>query len=454
MRIDRLHIENFRKYANNDFAFHPQFNLVIGENGAGKTSLLEALAVVIGSWLLGIRGYDSRHIQKRDIRRETQFVGKRFVFRDFTPVKVEAWGEVASEPDVHWSRELGSRDYRSRTTYRNAARIRELAEMRGKDANEGKEVILPLISYYGADRLWALPPDSDRESSINAAQDFNRENSADSDADWFSDRFLGYRYSVDNRTDLKSLMRWMAYERRVEIDEEDQSPYLRTVLAAISRCLPEHVRRVRYSIRQETLMFDFDDGRIIPMSDLSDGYRTMIAIIGDIACKAVLLNPHLNEQAINETPGVVLIDELDQHLHPRWQRRIIEDLRRTFPNIQFICTTHSPFLIQSLREGKLIQLDDGDQDGDEYYDQSIEDIVENVQGVELPQKSQRYQAMMQAAEAYYAKLHETADQSDPQLVALRQRLDELTIPFGDDPAFSALLKFERETLAASKEGEK
>ncbi|SFZ78010.1 AAA family ATPase [Chitinimonas taiwanensis] len=356
MRIDRLHIENFRKYEKVDFKFHANFNLVIGENGAGKTSLLEALAVAIGSWLLGIRGYDSRHIQKRDIRRETQFIGKRFVLRDFAPVKVEAWGEVANKSNVHWSRELGSRDYRSRTTYRNAARIRELAEMCGKDANEGKEVILPLISYYGANRLWALPPDSDREPSRTTPQDFDREDAANGDADWFSDRFLGYRYSVDNRTDLKSLMRWMAYERRVELDEEDQSPYLRTVLSAINKCLPEHVKRVRYSIRQETLMCDFDDGRIIPMSDLSDGYRTMIAIIGDIAFKAVSLNPHFNELAISETPGVVLIDELDQHLHPRWQRRVITDLRRAFPKIQFICTTHSPQLIGQARADEIILL--------------------------------------------------------------------------------------------------
>ena len=65
----------------------------------------------------------------------------------------------------------------------------------------------------------------------------------------------------------------------------------------------------------------------------------------DIAKKAILLNPELNEKALEETPGVVTIDELDLHLHPKWQKRVIQDLKRTFPKIQFIATTHSPQLI-------------------------------------------------------------------------------------------------------------
>jgi predicted ATP-binding protein involved in virulence len=144
---------------------------------------------------------------------------------------------------------------------------------------------------------------------------------------------------------------------------------------------------------------------------------------------------------------------LDLHLHPKWQRTIIESLRSAFPRLQFICTTHSPFLIQSQRLGNLIQLDkEGDEEAaaEEFHRQSIEDIVEDVQGVELPQKSKRYLDMMEAAESYYRRLHEVADEADTELLSLKKRLDELTIPFGDDAAFAALLKYERGTVAASK----
>jgi predicted ATP-binding protein involved in virulence len=71
----------------------------------------------------------------------------------------------------------------------------------------------------------------------------------------------------------------------------------------------------------------------------------MLTLIGDLVRRVVMLNPHFGEKALLETPGVVLIDELDLHLHPKWQRRVIHDLKKTFPRVQFIATTHSPQLI-------------------------------------------------------------------------------------------------------------
>lgn len=94
-----------------------------------------------------------------------------------------------------------------------------------------------------------------------------------------------------------------------------------------------------------------------PFFNLSDGQRCMLAMVGDIAQKAAKLNPQFGNQVLFETPGVVLIDELDLHLHPRWQRQVISDLRRTFPKIQFICTTHSPQLIGQVKSEEIILLD-------------------------------------------------------------------------------------------------
>jgi hypothetical protein len=80
-------------------------------------------------------------------------------------------------------------------------------------------------------------------------------------------------------------------------------------------------------------------------SNLSDGQRIMLTLIGDLVRRIVMLNPHLGDRALLETPGVVLIDELDLHLHPKWQRRVIHDLKKTFPCLQFVATTHSPQLV-------------------------------------------------------------------------------------------------------------
>src|SRR6185437_3172472 len=113
---------------------------------------------------------------------------------------------------------------------------------------------------------------------------------------------------------------------------------------------------------------------------------------------------------------------------------------------QFIATTHSPFVIQSLRAGELINLDP--EEFGEYADKSIEDIAENVMGVDVPQKSERYRQMMDAAEAYFRLLRESGA-SAGDVDAAEQRLNELAAPFSDDPAFQALLKLERETQLGS-----
>jgi predicted ATP-binding protein involved in virulence len=114
---------------------------------------------------------------------------------------------------------------------------------------------------------------------------------------------------------------------------------------------------VVYDVAGDELLGVFADGRRLPFRLLSDGVRNMLALVADVARRAATLNPHLGADAARKTPGVVLIDEVDLHLHPRWQRRVLDDLRRTFPLVQFVATTHSPFIVQSLGPGELLTLD-------------------------------------------------------------------------------------------------
>ena len=139
------------------------------------------------------------------------------------------------------------------------------------------------------------------------------------------------------------------------------------------------------------------NGATLDISQLSDGERAFLAMVCDLGRRLSLANPLLENPL--RGAGVVLIDELELHLHPKWQREVRSKLRSVFPNIQFISTTHSPFVIQSLEPGELINLDP-EEFGD-YADQSIEDIAENVMGVEMPQKSERYRQMMVAAESTF-----------------------------------------------------
>lgn len=448
MRINELEIENFKLFAEQKFCFHPRFNLVIGENGSGKTSLLRAVAVALGGWAHAyIKDKNNlRPILNEEIR-EIE-IDKRFDKTKHTSIK--AYG-TAIVIDRYAQQKTGSaiwtrkRIEESKGTlihgdiqygYNNQTYYNLNFNQLGADIlnyiETGKSFSLPLIAFYECDRLWLPKNELNLESSAKAKYS----------------RFDPYVDCFHTGADHQAVGEWLLKHELASIQQQKETPILQSIRHAAKAAL-EGCTGLKFDFEQSRVMIEFEDGRTTPFEHLSDGQRTMLGLFCDLARRAAILNPHLEGDASTKTSGVVLIDELDLHLHPKWQRRIIEDLSRTFPKIQFICTTHSPFLIQSLRKGKLIQLD-GDTNI-EYHDLSIEDIVENVQGVELPQKSKRYLDMMAAAEAYYKKLHQCEDESDAELLQLRATLEELSIPFSDDPAFVAQLKFERDTVLAEKD---
>jgi len=178
---------------------------------------------------------------------------------------------------------------------------------------------------------------------------------------------------------------------------------------------------------------------VLPFTALSDGTRNYFAIVADIAFKCVTLNPHLKENALKETNGIILIDELDLHLHPDWQRRMIHSLKDIFPNVQFITTTHSPFLIQETALNQLVVLKKCAVDFvGSGIDLSIEDIAEEVQKVENPQWSKSRQKMFEVAKAYYKAVVEGKDTPE-----MKAELDQAMLPFAKDTAFYAITEQER-----------
>ena len=245
------------------------------------------------------------------------------------------------------------------------------------------------------------------------------------------------------RMKSKKIIQWFKTWELASLQQRRNLNTLSGVKEAIKHCM-EDWQEIQYDVLADELIAISKNDQILPFRMLSDGVKNMIAMVADIAYRCATLNPQFEANAAQLTPGIVIIDEIDLHLHPRWQRRIVEDLQRTFPNIQFFATTHSPFIIQSLRQGKLINLNDTPYS--EYEGQSIEDIAEYLMGIELPQYSQRKLSMLKAAEEYYKVLQEAEScvQNDPiRLEKLKERLDELSLPFSDNPAYHAFLNMER-----------
>lgn len=430
MKLLHLTLQNFRRYEAARFHFHQHFTVLIGNNGKGKTTVLDAAAMVLNTYFQGARlPTGGGNIGKADAR--FLFIEKEGqVFQEQkAEVSLNATAAINGSP-VSWQRDMGDRGGKAKALVRLGMQDRAMVK-------EGQSPDLPLLLYYGAGRLWNLHDDIETEKPTSQLD--------------------AYRYCLDPKSDQKAFEKWFKKLAYAELQKRSRIPATDVVRQAVMACIPGALD-FYHDTDYDALTIKLEKEGLVPFNSLSDGYRNMVGMVADIAHRAARLNPHHGIDAAVKTQGVVLIDEIDLHLHPRWQRRVVLDLKKAFPALQFIASTHSPFILQSLEPGEVIDLDQvwnleemaalpegvaAPGPGAAFTNRSIEDIVESVMRVPVPQRGQRYQDMHDAAKAYFAVL-ESADGADEvtrQL--LKQRLDELSAPFSDNVAYHAFLEMKR-----------
>jgi len=326
------------------FKFHDRLTLVVGENGSGKTSLLEGLSVALGGWLFGFDGLESqdrRNIIKAD--RRVIIASANNALREQIPIEVKCVAVLQTGESISWSRGLTSLN--GRTTTSGLSQVRKVSEAYNKEIYSGDDVsvILPMVGYYSAARLWNEP--IHRERSIKRDKI----------------RLVGYSRAISFSNSIKNAMNYIDRLSYLAHGGEDQESLakLNAITSAIKTSLEsvESNVDVFYNRRIAEFCVKKSTGEIRPYSLLSDGYRGVTSLIIDICRRIMMLNPQLGVTAIKETSGVVLIDEIDLHLHPRWQQKVLDDLLRVFPKLQFIATTHAPSVIQSVKPENLMILD-------------------------------------------------------------------------------------------------
>lgn len=424
MHIDRLDIENFRCFEARTFVFDPQFTLLIGANATGKTAILDALAIALGAALIPVPDARSRGIGRRDVRRTYRFSGETGHFVEHYPARIEASGTVGGSKLV-WVRELKSA--KSRTTRGGTDGIRQEIGGLVRRSTDDDRIVFPYIGYYGTNRFWL-----DQRPTAKEKVDRVGRNS----------RYIGYKGCLTSISSTRDLTAWIKHLALIEVQRRERLKTLHAVYEAIAACVEDAVA-AEFDFAEDDIVIEFSKDSRVPLQLLSDGQRSMAAMAADIAMRCSQLNPHLNERASAETPGIVLIDELDLHLHPRWQRGVVEHLIKAFPRLQFVATSHSPFIIQSVSQGGVINLDQGTDVPEMPEAQSVEDVAENIMGIDLPQQSQRFQNMVAVAEEYYRLIERIGTEDDSKVRALRERLDELEEPFADNPAYVAFLRLQR-----------
>lgn len=355
MRIDSINLVNYRCHASLKVDFKLGFNVIVGVNGSGKTSLLKAICDA----LTGFSNYLSlnrNHPALKDenvVRLKGEAIQGRYRFEPQYPVQVTAAAD-AFEVVCIWTTQKNSQVDHPQTTGQPPGQIwQSRQQAMGQPGEEAPARLnLPIIAFYRANRHWNQP-------QLNEMQAATARNA----------RTDGYASWWDASLDSSALQYWVIGKclERFQTSSETGTPFddiQLDELALVNQALAlavEGAKGLKYDLKQKSLLVEWSSAveptrEPTAFENLSDGQRAVIGLVADIARRMCILNPQLGHEVTNETPGVVLVDELDMHLHPRWQRILTSGLKRAFPKVQFIVASHSPQVLGELKPEEIILL--------------------------------------------------------------------------------------------------
>ena len=243
-----------------------------------------------------------------------------------------------------------------------------------------KDVILPIIAYYGTGRLWMQKKDRNLKKIQES----------------FS-RLKGYVDCIESASNEKMMLKWFEKMTYLELQEGKRIPELSVVKNALSQsymAIDETIKTAEFNFKVRSGELEVatrrENGIVenLPLRILSDGIKSTLSMIADIAYRMAILNPQLLDNILEETSGVVLIDEIDMHLHPSWQKKIISVLKKIFPKVQFVFTTHSPSILSNVSNKNILILDNFEIYPLENmtYGKDIEAILREVMRVQVRPK--------------------------------------------------------------------
>lgn len=368
MRIKTITISNYKAIQEMTLDLKDGINLLIGDNGVGKTSILEAMTLALGDFINGLAGVAKKGIASTDVRMDTKNIADASQgVTYFTPITIKTIFDINKKS---LSGEVTRRDETNRSKTRFLGK--EVAQYANKMINDISSD-LPLFSYFSTSRL--APP--------------KREDFGTASKNKLNDRRCGYIGCFENNLDVKAIKSWClkmemaAFQQKKDIAEYQAfSELVSSFMYGMNEL--KQKPSVSYSRAFEDIVYT-ENGQTLPVTYLSAGYQSLLWMIMDMAFRLALLNP--GKRDLRNCAGIVLIDEIDMHLHPKWQWRIVDTLHETFPNIQFILATHSPIILSSCKNATLLEID-SEQNVNELsdaYAYSVSDVLNYRQGsTEIP----------------------------------------------------------------------
>lgn len=403
MHFKRTEIQNFKSIEKMSLNFSSGVNLLIGDNGVGKTTVLEALALSVQTYFSRMNDITKKGITQKDVRFTSSLVGDASQHRMYyTPTTIKSTVELGG---VEYSSEISREDETNATRTKYAGK--ELATA-GRELLNSQTEILPVICYFSISRV----VDTQKASTSSVGK--NKLN----------DRRCGYMDCLNATLDRKALTDWafkmaMAeYKKGMPIAEyEAFKKAVGTFMQKMNDL--DEIPLVEYTRDFEDITYT-ENGKTMLVNYLSAGYQSLLWMLMEISFRIALLNPEMSDYS--QAEGIVLIDEIDMHLHPRWQWKILDALHSSFPKVQFIAATHSPIIISSFRDAKLLSIgQNGVEELSGAYAYSIDDVVAYKQGSSgIPQEL--WQRKKEFEDAFYQR-----DKQNSQ-----KALDGMKELFGED----------------------
>lgn len=381
MYIKNIHIKNYKGIRELTLELKSGVTLVIGNNGAGKTSLLSALNVVLeGMFALsnGILGkFPSRIMTQNDIHTTSVTTG------DITEsMKYHVPAVIVYDIEIDgkiYSQQCRIDHERNGTIFPDYKVSDKMEELLNQSTSA-----LPLLNYQSIDR-------ANLSSNIREAQlkgQFERRQG-------YVNSFIG-KSSIEDVQDWCLSMAFAEFQFRRKIKEyETFKKIVSSFIQKIEGMKTEP--KIELSPTMKRLVFSNDqEGQFI--NNLSAGYQSVLCMIMELAYRTVLLNPNIDGS--EDVEGIVLIDEIDMHLHPKWQWKIIDALCATFPKVQFILATHSPMVILSAENASILRMLSPDkiEPLSNVYGYTTGDVLELTQdSTDMPEEVKKWRKRIEQA---------------------------------------------------------
>ncbi|MBM4343415.1 MAG: AAA family ATPase [Deltaproteobacteria bacterium] len=342
MIVTRLKLTNVRGVEDAEFAFKAGLNLIVGVNGVGKTTALDVLRICFSRVLPGLTPSLAKAMsfERSDICLGFPFlnaVAHFSVAQEEYVFERREWRETVAADDeenlAKLRREIIETERpreRARKLLRELATPQSLVDSDFYSPDKAalrtalSKAALPLAVFYSTNR-----------SVITATQ--SKGKSVGGQAAAYTEALLPRSWNIEQFAD------WIRAQEAMAKERENAGRHVAAMKAAATRFLPECTDLSAGKKKGDSLTVT-KGGLELDVRQLSDGERGVLGVVLDLARRLAQVNPESNDP-LADGQAVVLVDEIDLHLHPKWQRQIIRNLEATFPRCQFIATTHSPQVI-------------------------------------------------------------------------------------------------------------